>query len=132
MTGFMLDTNTVSHILKGQHCAVDRLSKRSIQEVCISAVTEGELLFGLAKRPDATRLHMIVKEFLRHVEIMPWDSAAAATYGSLRAGLESTGKTVGSLDLLIAANALSLDCILATSDGGFDKIDSLKSENWAS
>jgi tRNA(fMet)-specific endonuclease VapC len=44
--------------------------------------------------------------------------------------LEGVGKTIGSLDLLIATHALSLDCTLATSDGGFDKIDSLKIEDW--
>ena len=126
----MLDTNTVSNILKGHPAALDRLRKVSMPDVCISAVTEGELLFGLAKRPAATRLHHIVHEFLRRVEVMPWDSAAAAAYGALRARQEDAGKIIGALDLLIAAHALSLDCVLVTSDGGFGKIDCLKTEDW--
>lgn len=128
---WMLDTNTVSNILKGNPAPLSRLTKVSMFDVCISAVTEGELLFGLAKRPAATRLHHIVHEFLRRVEVMPWDSAAATAYGALRARQEDAGKIVGALDLLIAAHAVSLDCILVTGDGGFGKIDRLKIEDWA-
>jgi len=126
----MLDTKTVSNIIKGHPGALDRLSKVPMPNVCISVITEGELRFGLAKRPAATRLHHIVHEFLRRVEIMPWDSVTATAYGALRARLEGAGKIVGSMDLLIAAHALSLDCTLATSDGGFDKIDNLMIEDW--
>ena len=127
----MLDTNTVSHILKGHPTALDRVSRVAMTDVCISVITEGELRFGLAKRPAATRLRHIVQEFLRRVEIMPWDSGTATAYGVLRAQLEGSGRIVGTLDLLIAAHAISLDCTLATSDGGFDKIENLKTENWA-
>jgi tRNA(fMet)-specific endonuclease VapC len=127
---WMLDTNTVSSILKAHPGALGRLSRAAMTDVSISVITEGELRFGLAKRPAAARLHHIVLEFLSRVEIMAWDSAAAAAYGALRARLEGVGKRVGALDLLIAAHALSLGCTLATSDGGFEKIDQLKVEDW--
>ena len=45
--------------------------------VFISAVTEGELRFGVARRPGATKLEKIVEEFLLRVTILPWDSNAA-------------------------------------------------------
>ena len=51
-------------------------------------------LFGLAKRPMAKSLHLAVREFLRRVEVLPWGSAAAETYGSLHAELVSQGKTL--------------------------------------
>lgn len=127
---WMIDTNTVSHIVKGQASALARLERLSIADVCISAVTEGELHFGLAKRPDATRLHLIVGEFLRRVEAMPWDSSVASTYGQMRAQLEAVGKVVGPLDLMIAAHAKALDCILVTNDAGFMKIPDLRIEDW--
>jgi tRNA(fMet)-specific endonuclease VapC len=126
----MLDTNTVSHIVKGHERALARLAKTPMTEVCISTITEGEVRFGLAKRPQATRLHHIVHEFLQRVEIKPWDSTTAIAYGTLRAALESTGKTVGALDLLIAAHAIALDCRLITNDSGFEKIGHLKTEDW--
>ncbi len=127
---FMLDTNTVSHILKGHSNALERLAKVPMTDVCVSAITEGELRFGLAKRPQATRLQHIVHEFLQRVEIKPWDSTAAITYGALRASLEGVGKVVGALDLLIAAHAIALNCKLITSDAGFSKIGNLESVDW--
>jgi len=46
-------------------------------EVGIRVITEAELLFGLARRPEATKLKTVVEEFLLRVEVLPWDSDAA-------------------------------------------------------
>lgn len=127
---YMLDTNTVSHILKGHHRALERLSHVPMANVCISVITEGELRFGIAKRPQATRLQRIVGEFLQRVAVEPWESSTAHAYGDLRASLESSGKVVGALDLLIAAHALDLNATLVTNDAGFRKIAHLKTEDW--
>ncbi|ACI52118.1 PilT protein domain protein [Gluconacetobacter diazotrophicus PA1 5] len=126
----MLDTNTVSHILKGHPRALERLSQIPMASVCISVITEAELRFGIAKRPEATRLHRVVNEFLQRVDVQPWESSTADSYGNLRAALEASGKIVGSLDLLIAAHALDLNSILVTNDAGFSKIAQLETEDW--
>lgn len=60
MTRYMLDTNTVSRLLKGLQTVAHRVVAVPITSLCISAITEGELLFGLAKRPDAKVLHFAV------------------------------------------------------------------------
>ncbi len=127
---WMLDTNTISHILKGHPRALERLSQAPMANVCISVITEGELRFGLAKRPKATRLHKIVSEFLQRVAVEPWASSTANLYGGLRASLEGSGKIVGALDLLIAAHALDLNATLVTNDAGFAKIARLLTEDW--
>ena len=126
----MLDTNTVSQLLK-QHPAVSRrVVTASMASLCISSITEGELLFGLAKRPDAKRLHLAVREFLRRVDVLPWDSAAAECYGTLRADMARQGKALGSLDMLIAAHALSVGAVLATNDRAFGQVTGLYVEDW--
>jgi len=84
----MLDTNTVSHLIRRQPQAIARLLDVPMHSVCISAITAGELAFGLAKRPQAMALREAVNEFLRRVEVMPWDDAVAQTYGTLRAELQ--------------------------------------------
>lgn len=96
----------------------------------LSAITEGELLFGLAKRPEAKRLHRAVDEFLQRVDVLPWDSAVAARYGVLRAETSRKGKTLGSLDLLIAAHALAAGSVLVTNDQAFRMVDGLPIEDW--
>jgi tRNA(fMet)-specific endonuclease VapC len=127
---WMLDTNTVSHIIRGHEAALARLAAVSPGDVRVSVITEGELRFGLARRPHATRLNYVVLEFLRRVGIEEWTSSAAVTYGRLRADLERAGRIVGALDLLIAAHAITINHTLIANDGGFNKIESLKTEDW--
>lgn len=130
MTRYMLDTNMVSRLLKMDPTAVARARAVPITSLCISAITKGELLFGLAKRPEATRLHAAVREFLRCVDVLPWDDAVADRYAQARATLERQGKTLAPLDLLIAAHAESLGIVLVTNDQAFRLMSSLQIEDW--
>ena len=61
MKRFMLDTNTVSFLIKGHPVVARHVVAVPLSSLCISAITEGELRYGLAKRPDATRLHQLVR-----------------------------------------------------------------------
>jgi len=128
----MLDTNTVSrHLLREHPAVVRRVVAAPMASLCISAITEGELLFGLAKRPEAKRLHLAVREFLRRVDVLPWDSAVAERYGTLRAELHQQGRSLAPLDLLIAAHAVSADAVLVTNDRAFGQVAGLDVEDWA-
>jgi len=127
---YMLDTNTVSHLIKKHPTVASRVVDVPMSSLCISSITEGELLFGLAKRPDAVRLHAAVKQFLLRVDVLAWDSGVAGCYGDMRANLERQGKTLGSLDLLIAAHALHIGAMLVTNDGAFSQVPCLQIEDW--
>lgn len=130
MIRYMLDTNMVSHIIKQHPSVIQHLLNAPITSLCISSITQGELLFGLAKRPMAHRLHAAVREFLLRVDVLPWNSTTGECYGTVRANLESQGKILGPLDLLIAAHALETDAILVTSDRAFRQITHLRIEDW--
>ncbi len=117
---YMLDTNTASYIIKGKPVAVrDHLQNVPMANVCISAITEAELLRGVAKKPEAKHLPLIVKEFLLRVEILPWDSDAANAYAQLRTACENEGKPLGTMDMLIAAHSVSAGTVLITNDKAF-------------
>ena len=130
MKRYMLDTNTVSHLLREHPVVTKRIVAVPMASLCISAITEGELLFGLAKRPVAKRLHVAVREFLRRVDVLPWDSSTAEHYGIVRADMEKRGRILASLDLLIATHALSVDAVLVTNDRAFSQMADLKVEDW--
>ena len=130
MTRYMLDTNTVSQLVKKDRAAMQRASNVPIASLCISAITEGELLFGLAKRPEAIRLRVAVSEFLRCVDVMPWDQDVAGHYAQIRAAQERQGKTLAPLDLLIAAHAETIGAVLVTNDQAFRLIARLRIEDW--
>ncbi len=123
MPRYMLDTNTASYIIKGEPRRVrDHLLRVSMASICISTITEAELLFGVAQKPEAKRLPEVVNEFLLHVEILPWDSEAAKTYAELRARCDREGTPLGAMDMLIAAHARAAAATLVTSDRSFYKL----------
>jgi len=130
MTRYMLDTNTVSHLLRQHPLVVRRVVATSTASLCISVITAGQLLFGLAMRPEASRLRQAVRELLRRVDVLPWDDSVAEQYGGMRADLQRSGTTLGSLDLLIAAHACSLGAVLVTNDQAFRRVGSLTVEDW--
>ncbi len=127
---YLLDTNTVSHLIKRHPKATERLLAVPMHQVCISAITAGELAFGLAKRPAAIALHHAVKEFLQHVAVLPWDNDVAQTYGKLRAQLENKGTPLAALDLQIAAHALHVNAVLVSADSALKKLSILTTEDW--
>lgn len=79
-------------------------------------MTKGELLFGLAKLPDAKRLHPLVREFPLRVDVQPWDTSAAEQYTQTRVGMKKQGNTLAPLDLPIATHALSASATLVTNN----------------
>ncbi len=130
MTRYMLDTNTVSCLIKEHPAVARRVVAVPMASLYISAITGGELLFGLAKRPDAKRLHIAVREFLRRVDVLPWDSTVAERYGAARADMQRRGKTLAPLDLLIATHALNAGTVLVTNDRAFGQVAGLHLEDW--
>ena len=131
MPRYLLDTNIASCIIKGNSPAVDRrLAKVAMAQLAVSAVTEGELRFGAARLPHATRLNNLIEDFFLRAAVLPWDSDAAQQYGRLRATLEREGQPMGNLDAMIAAHALALDAILVTNDHAFARIKKLRLADW--
>ena len=118
---YLLDTNTVAYILNGRSRIVRKRLESLTEDdaVCISAITEAEIRYGLANKPHATRLREAVEDFLVAMEILPWDSDCARLYGEMRENLRSSGRTLSAMDLLIAAHAASVEATLVTSDKAF-------------
>jgi tRNA(fMet)-specific endonuclease VapC len=128
---YLLDTNIASYAIKGNIPAVRRrMVQVPMAQLAISAVTEGELRYGAARRSDAARLRTIVDEFLLRMTILPWDSEAAQRYGQVRAALEREGQPMGNLDTMIGAHALALGAVLVTNDQAFTRIKELTIEDW--
>ena len=129
----MLDTNMASYVIKGNPPEVrKRLATLPINSIAISAVTQAELLYGLARKGHPTAFSNLIKEFLLRVQVLPWDSNAATVYGNLRASCAASGITLGTLDMLIAAHATAEKAILVTHDKAFGLVPGrvLTIEDW--
>ena len=129
---YMLDTNTASYIIRGEPVQIrERLLREPMVNICVSAITEAELLRGVARKPEAKRLPIAVKEFLLRVEILPWDSLAAKAYAELRTACESEGKSLGNMDMFIAAHSKAEGVVLVTNDRAFYNVEHfLTLEDW--
>ena len=130
---YMLDTNMVSYIVTGKSPAARaKMAKlRGDNLVCVSVITEAEIKYGLAKRSPSIKVRNSLEGFLASVEILPWGRDQADAYGLIRAKLEVAGKTLESMDLMIAAHAVSLDAVLVTSDKVFRQVNDLSaSVDW--
>jgi tRNA(fMet)-specific endonuclease VapC len=128
---YLLDTNIASYVIKGNVPNVrERLVNVPMSEVGISAITEAELRFGVAKKPEAARLGIAVEEFLLRVETLAWDSKAAKSYAKLRMDIERAGEPMGNLDMMIAAHVLAAEAVLVTHDRVFHRVKQLKIEDW--
>lgn len=127
---YLLDTNAASALIRGP-------GSRPLQDLviehgaCISVITEAELRFGIARRPDATRLAKAVENFLQDIPVLPWTSATAKVYADLRARMEIRGLSLSAMDLLIAAHALTENCTLVSADKAFGQVPGLTVFDWS-
>lgn len=128
----LLDTNIVSHVIRGDEPRVrERLQRLPVGTVVISAVTEGELRYGLARRGHPSGLMQRVEAFLLRVDILPWDTAVAQAYGTLRTACEASGAPLAALDMMIASHALCVDATLVSRDRAFTRVPcGLRVEAW--
>jgi tRNA(fMet)-specific endonuclease VapC len=129
---YLLDTNICIYIIKKQPTEViNRLSKTNINDVGISSITLSELEYGIEKSSNPNKNRIALMEFLSVIEVYNYDDNAAKEYGIIRADLEKKGSIIGSLDLLIAAHAKSMDLILVTNnENEFKRVKGLMVENW--
>ena len=127
----LLDTNICIYIINTKPPQVlAHFHRFRLGEVGISSVVAAELAYGVAKSASA-RNRSALEMFLAPLEIMPFDEHAVWTYGTLRADLERLGQTIGALDTMIAAHALSLDATLVTNNQReFSRVTGLRLENW--
>ncbi len=128
---YLLDTNIVSEVLRRPHGkAALKIIQVGVERVCTSIIVAAEMRFGIA-RTDATSLAVKLEEMFGYVEVLPFKTPADRVYGELRADLERRGKLIGPNDMLIAAHALALDCVLVTDNvREFSRVKPLRVENW--
>lgn len=128
----LLDTNICIDIIRERPQPVlDRFKTYAVGDIGISVVTLAELEYGVSASSRPTKNREALEQFVSPLEIIPFDRPATAAYGRLRAALEKKGQMIGSMDLLIAAHAGSLDVRLVTHNAKeFGRVSGLKIEDW--
>ena len=127
----LLDTNTCIYIINNRPPNVlEKFRKYKAGEVGISSIAASELAYGVAKS-GSLKNRTALEMFLAPMQILPFDSQCLWFYADLRASLEKQGLSIGPMDSLIAAQALSIDGTLVTNNiKEFMRVPKLKLENW--
>jgi len=129
---YLLDTNILIHLLRGNYSVAERIEQAGINNCRISEISKAELLFGeklacaRGKHSQKEKLEQLF-ELLGNVTIGP----SLEFYASEKARLRIAGTPVEDFDLLIGCSAIAADCILVTENTGhMSKIQGLRLENW--
>ena len=129
---YMLDTDISSFVIRGTNTKLNRKVVSKAGALCMSAITYHELLYG-ARMCGSERLESVIEALIEMVPVVGFSAEAALRAGEIRAVLDKAGKTIGVMDALIAANAITEDCTLVTNNvSHFSRIPGLMFENWAS
>ena len=129
---YMLDTNICIYAIKHKPPEVIKnYLKHDPDDMCISAITYGELMHGVEKSQAVERNRIALTLFLSSISILPFDYYAAEEYGKIRADLEHKGTPIGPMDMLIAGHARSEKLILVTNNTReFLRVEGLDVVDW--
>ncbi len=128
---YLLDTNILSDLIRRpQGIVAQRIAAVGETNVCTSVIVAADLRYGAAKRGSPT-LSKQVDDVLDVLDILPFESPMDSTYARVRADLEARGTPIGGNDMLIASQAIALECTLVTDNAHeFTRVVGLRHENW--
>lgn len=131
MTRYLLDTNILSDLVRNpQGTIFERIRQVGEENVCTSLVVAAELRYGAAKK-GSVRLSAQVALILSAIEVISLEQPVDEQYAVARNQLELLGQPIGGNDLLIAAQALTLDYTVVTdNEREFRRVQGLQVENW--
>jgi tRNA(fMet)-specific endonuclease VapC len=129
---YLLDTNTVSALMRGQQELAARVVKTPREDVAISQVTVAEIEFGLRYLPASKRRRALEAQWAAigsELIRLPWDDDVSRRFGERKARLERAGNRMSDFDLAIAVHAVAYGLTLVTADPAFERLR-LRRENW--
>src|SRR5438309_819997 len=134
----LLDTSVYSQPIKKQpvQAVMDRWQAVGDTAVVSSVICEAEVLFGIRnekRRNSDTKIADTYDRLLKgKCDLLPVDYAVAEAYAELRDDLQSRGKKVAHMDLLVAATAKVNNLIVATlNTKDFEIMEGVSLEDWS-
>lgn len=128
---YLIDTDIIIYSLKKVPAVIENMNRHKNDDLFVSAITIGELVYGAEKSQRRERNLQnvsIVEETFGVIEI---SRGIMKVFGKIKAEQEKKGLVVADMDLQIAATAMCMDMALVTNNTKhFSKINNLRLENW--
>jgi tRNA(fMet)-specific endonuclease VapC len=132
---YVLDTNAVSALMKGDARVVKRLGMLNRGDAAIPQPAIAEIAYGIERLPRSKRRSALEDRFdLVRTELArsPWTDAVSERFGSIKATPERKGHRIEDFDAAIAAHALVEGAILVTANlDDMTRVPDLQVEDWA-
>lgn len=131
---YVLDTNTVSALMKGDPAVLRRLAMIARADVAVPQPVFAEIAYGLERLSPSRRRDQLGQRFewIRS-ELQPilWTSAVTDAFGRIKATLEAEGQRIEDFDAAIAAHAVASGAILVTENARhLARVPGLQVEGW--
>ena len=131
---FLLDTNTLSFLMRGEPAVRDELTARARTDVFLCQPVVAEIEYGLARLPRSARRNRLRRRFdifLRELVRVTSTDEVSRSFGAIKADLERGGLRIEDLDVAVAAHTVTLDATLVTDNTDhMRRVKGLKLENW--
>lgn len=131
---YILDTNAVSALMKGEQAVVERLASHVPTDVTIPQPVIAEITYGIERLPRSRRRRALQARFDLVCSEIPrtvWTDAVSQAYGRIKANLERRGTRIEDFDAAIAAHAVALGSTLVTANlGHMARVPGLRVEDW--
>ena len=144
---YLFDTDALIFLVRGLKTTAKKKAEReraqALVERCrqaerdghvlgVSCISVSELEFGAQHSGRYEEESAALRKILTPFQIFDYDGVRCPLfYGRIRHDLERAGETIGAMDLLIAAHALSLDALLVTNNRShFRRVAGLKIADW--
>ncbi|MGH9676039.1 MAG: type II toxin-antitoxin system VapC family toxin [Candidatus Acidiferrum sp.] len=135
MTRYLLDTGIAADYLSKRNGVFEQArGKRATgNPIGIGMPVLAELVYGIENSASRTRNMQLLESALPTLKLWPFDKPAAFAYGRLQAELLRNGRPMQSIDIMIAAIALTLGkCVIVSKDSDLSAVPGLAVENWIS
>lgn len=129
---YLLDTNTVSALMKGESTVAERIGATHRADVAISQVTVAEIEFGLRHMTESKRRRLLTNQWRAigaELIRLAWNDEVSRIFGDRKARLERRGMRMSDFDLAVAAYGIAHELIVVTGDTAFSRLG-IRCENW--
>jgi len=132
---YVLDTNAVSALMKGDAAVIERLQRAGRSAACIPQPVLAEIAYGIQRLPASKRRRHLQARFdLIRSELAraSWTDAVSEQFGIVKASLERNGVRIEDFDAAIAAHALAEQAVLVTANlDDMVRVPDLIVEDWS-
>lgn len=131
---YVLDTNAVSALLKGDPSFLARVGRLARGDVLLPQPVVAEISYGIERLTRSKRRQELEDRFeliLGELSRSAWTDVVSAHFGAIKAALERRGSRIEDFDVAIAAHALAESAVLVTADRRhMMRIAHLRIEDW--